>query len=329
MKGLYILDPLWLRPVYPDELDRELAAHLTFVGPPQSARSIRQDPGLLADVEVIFSSWGMAPLDAGFLANAPRLRAVFHGAGSIRYFVTAESWARGIVVSTGHEINAVPVAEYTLAAILFGLRHGWHHASAARTNGKFSTDRSFPGSYRSTVGLISLGAVGRLVCEHLRRGDARVIAYDPLCSPARAKALGVELVGLEEIFRRAEVVSLHTPLLPETKGLIRGTHFSSMKPGATFINTARGAVVCEAEMIAALQLRPDLQAVLDVTELEPPSPNSPLYRMTNVVLTPHIAGTCEQEAGRLGRAMADEFHRWRRGETLRYAVTEEQVARLA
>lgn len=329
LNGLYLLEPRWQRLVYPADVDRELADTLTFVGPPQCARSIREAWALLANVDVIFTGWGMAQLDAEFLAHAPRLRAVFHAAGTIRYFTTPESWARGIVVSTANEINAIPVAEYTLAAILFGLRHGWHHASAARTLGRLEPHQSIPGGYRSTVALLSLGAVGRLVRERLRPFDVRVLAYDPFCCAQEAATLGVELVSLDEAFRRADVVSLHTPLLPETEGLIRGAHFAAMKPRATFINTARGAVVHEPEMIAALQRRPDLQAVLDVTEPEPPVPNSPLYHLPNVVLTPHIAGTCEAEAPRLGRAMIDEFHRWRRGEPLHHGITEEQAARLA
>jgi phosphoglycerate dehydrogenase-like enzyme len=125
------------------------------------------------------------------------------------------------------------------------------------------------------------------------------------------------------------VVSLHAPLLPQTTGLIRREHFAAMKPGSTFINTARGAIVRESEMIDVLHERPDLQAVLDVTEPEPPPPDSPLFKLPNVALTPHIAGTCEREAARLGRAMIDEFHRWRRGEPLRYQVTAAQAAHLA
>lgn len=329
LNALYLLHSHWHRLVYPEAVDHELAPVAQFVGPPQNAVSIRPNLSLLADVDVIFTGWGMAPIDAEFLAHAPRLRAVFHAGGTIRYFTTPEFWARNIVVSTAHEVNAVPVAEYTLASILFALRHGWHHASYARTHGRFDSDLSLPGSYGSTIALISLGAVGRLVCERLRSFDVRVIAYDPFCSPAQAAALGVELVSLDEAFARADVVSLHTPLLPETHALIRGTHFAAMKPRATFINTARGAVVHEPEMIAVLQQRPDLHAILDVTEPEPPVPDSPLYRLPNVVLTPHIAGTAKSEAARLGRAMVDEFHRWRQNQPLRFAINEQQAARLA
>jgi phosphoglycerate dehydrogenase-like enzyme len=329
LKGLYLLDSHWQRRVYPEAFDRELAGDLVLAAPPQSAASIRSNPSVLAEIDVIFSGWGMPRVDADFLVHAPRLRAVFHAAGTIRYFATPELWARGITVFTASEINAGPVAEYTLAAVLFGLRHGWQHATAARAQGHFDPDRSLPGAYRSTVALVSLGAVARQLRERLRAFDVHVIACDPFCSAETADALDVELVSLEECFRRGDIVSLHTPLLPETTGMIRGEHFAAMKPRATFINTARGAVVREPEMIAVLERRSDLHAVLDVTEPEPPVPGSPLYRLPNVTLTPHIAGTCEAEASRLGRAMLDEFHRWRRGAPLRYAITEAQAARLA
>lgn len=329
LNALYLMDPRWLRQVYPDELDRELAREVTFVAPPQSAASIAANPECLTSVDVIFTGWGMARVDAGFLARAPRLRAIFHAAGTIRYFATPEFWARGIVVSSAHEINAIPVAEYTLATILFGLRHGWQHASAARTLGRFDPPLQMPGADRPTVGLISLGAVGRLVRERLRPFDVRVLAYDPFCSPEDAATLEVELVPLEEIFRRSDVVSLHAPLLPETTGMIRADHLAAMKPRATFINTARGGLVREDEMIATLRRRTDLQAVLDVTDPEPPVPGSPLYTLPNVVLTPHIAGDCAASRLRMGRAMVDEFHRWRRGESLRHQISQQQATRLA
>jgi len=329
LKALYLLEPKWQRLVYPEAFDRELAPWVEFAGPPQCADSIRANPSLLREVDVLFGGWGIPWLDAGFLAQAPRLRAVFHAAGSVRYFMTPEAWARPIVVSSAWKLNAVPVAEYTLAAILFGLRRGWHYAAQLRLRRDFWYRNDFPGSYGSTVALISLGAVGRLVRERLRPFDVHVVAHDPFLSDAEARELAVEKVSLEAAFQRGDVVSLHAPLLPETQGLVQGAHFAAMKPHATFINTARGAVVRETEMIAVLRQRPDLHAVLDVTDPEPPAPDSPLFELPNVVLTPHIAGTGQGEAGRLGRAMIDEFHRWRQGLPLLHAVNAEQAGRSA
>jgi phosphoglycerate dehydrogenase-like enzyme len=152
-----------------------------------------------------------------------------------------------------------------------------------------------------------------------------VLVYDPFVTPREARELGVELTSLDDLFHRSDAVSLHTPWLPETEGMITGAHIASMKPGATFINTARGQVVREKEMILAISRRPDLQIVLDVAAEEPPDPESPLYTMPNVVLTPHIAGSAGAECRRLGQYMVEELRRYVRGEPLQWAVTREMA----
>jgi phosphoglycerate dehydrogenase-like enzyme len=111
--------------------------------------------------------------------------------------------------------------------------------------------------------------------------------------------------------------------------MITGRHFESMKQYATFINTARGAVVREEEMIRVLEKRTDIQAVLDVTWPEPPEPNSPLYTLPNVVLTPHIAGSVGKECNRMGRYMADELKHYLKGEELHWEITREKSSILA
>ena len=157
----------------------------------------------------------------------------------------------------------------------------------------------------------------------------RVIAYDPFVDEATAAKLGVTLVTLEALFAQSDVVSLHTPWLPETVGLITGELIASMKPCATFINTSRGAVVWEEEMLDVLAARPDLQAVLDVVWPEPPAPESRLFDLPNVVLTPHIAGSMGAECHRMGRYMIDELDRYLAGEPLRWGITREKAAILA
>jgi phosphoglycerate dehydrogenase-like enzyme len=263
------------------------------------------------------------------LAAAPKLKAVFYGAGSIRYFATDAAWDRGITICSAWAANAVPVSEYTLSQILFSLKRGWHHALTIKRKRQWIKQRSVPGAYGSTVGLISLGMIGRLVVERLSPFDVKVIAYDPFVSEAHARVLGVELCELDEVFARADVVSLHTPKLPETLGMITGAHLASMKPGATFINTARGAIVREDEMVAVLQQRPDLYAILDVTDPEPPVGGSPLYTLPNVVLTPHIAGSMDAECRRMAQYMIDDYRRYLAGEQLRWQVTREMAGRMA
>ncbi len=329
LKALYLLNPDAYQNIYGPEQRAAIASLVDVYAPPQTAEGVRANPSILAPAEVILSGWGMAPLDEAFLAAAPNLKAVFYGAGSIKRIVTDAFWARGIPITSSYAANAVPVAEYTLSQILFCLKKGWQHALAIKREGRYPPRLPVPGAYGSTVGVISLGMIGRLVCRHLQHFDLKVLAYDPYVEADEAAALGAELCELDELFRRADVVSLHTPWLPETEGMITGAHFEAMKEGATFINTARGAIVREAEMIAVLQQRPDLFAVLDVTYPEPPAPGSPLYTLDNVVLTPHIAGSLGKECRCMGQIVVEELQRFIRGEPLRWAITREQAARMA
>jgi len=186
-----------------------------------------------------------------------------------------------------------------------------------------------PGGYRSLVGLVSLGAAGRATAKLLRSFDVSLLAYDPSLNPAEAEELGVELMSLEDLFRRSDVVSLHAPWIPETEGLITGRLIASMKDGATLINTSRGAIVAEEEMIDVLRERPDLSAVLDVTFPEPPAPDSPLRSLPNIILTPHIAGSLQRERQRVAFEMVEELRRYLTGEPLRHRITSEMLAGMA
>jgi len=289
----------------------------------------RDNGEALQEADVIFSTWGMPKLNADFLAGAPALKAVFYAAGSVKSFVTDAGWDRGIVVSSAWVANGVPVAEYTVAAIILSLKRFWHFSRLTRSENIHSGDIPVPGAFRTKVGLVSLGAIGRATARLLRSYDVTILAYDPFLSGDQVAGLNVRLVPLEEIFRECDVVSLHVPWIPETEGIITGKLIASMKNGATLINTSRGAVVKEAEMIAVLSSRPDLSAVLDVTYPEPPTMDSPLRFLPNVILTPHIAGSIQGECARMGSWMADELRRYVYCEPLRYAVTREMADRMA
>lgn len=320
LSGLYILDADAFDLVYSESERATIARHVRMVAGPQTAASIHASPGLLTDVEVIFSGWGMPRVDERFLAFAPKLKAIFYAAGATGHWMTDAAIARGIKIMTAHVANSEPVAEYTLAMILLSLKHTFQLAHQTHVTKTYPDRNGSPGAYGATVGLISYGVIARLLRAHLRHFDLHVLVHDPYLSKAEAHRQDVELVDLNELFRRSNVVSLHTPLLPETVGLITGEHLASMKLGASFINTARGPVVREDEMLAVLTRRPDLQAILDVAAVEPPSAGSPLYTLPNVLLTPHIAGSAGGECRRMGREMADELERYVRGEPLRTQV---------
>lgn len=329
LKALYILRPDRYELIYGPEERAEIDTLVDVYAPAQSADSVKANPGILADAEVILSGWGAPVLDAEFLAAAPKLKAFFYGAGTIKAIVTEEFWHRGIIITSAYAANAVPVAEFTLSQILYSLKRGWYFATTMKRERRWMEKEPVPGGYGSTVGLISLGMVGRRVRDLLKPFDLKVLAYDPFVSAAEARELDVELCSLEDIFRRADVVSLHAPWLKETVGLVTGAHLASLKPNATFINTSRGAIVREAEMIEVLQRRPDLWAILDVTYPEPPVDGSPLYTLPNVVLTPHLAGSQSGECQRMGRYTVEDLRRYVYGEPLRWAITREKAALLA
>lgn len=285
--------------------------------------------GELETVDVLFSGWGAPLMDDAFLQHTPRLRAVFYAGGSVRYCTTEAFWRRGIRLTTAQAINAIPVADFTVAALIMGLKRVWHYANRTREMRGFPDLRCMPGTYGSVIGLASYGTIARLVRARLRAFDLPVIVYDPFIHPDEAKHEQVSLVDLDELFSRADAVSLHTPHLPETVGLIRGRHLSRLRPGSFFLNTARGEVVAEAEMVDVLASRPDLTAMLDVTAPEPPASDSPLYGLPNVVLTPHIAGSIGRECLRMGRAMIDEYERYASGRPLQFEIDAQRAQILA
>jgi phosphoglycerate dehydrogenase-like enzyme len=282
--------------------------------------------GELAEVEVAFSTWGMPSLDAAARACLPKLKAVFYAAGSVKGFAEP-LLTNGIAVSSAWQANALPVAEYTLAHIILALKQTFQLSRSVRADRAYHRPGSaaITGTYGSTVGLIALGAIGRRVVELLKPFDVRVIAYDPYAKPTP----GIEFVGLDEVFARADVVSLHAPWIPATEGMITGAHLRQMKPWSTFINTSRGKLVREDEMIAVLRERPDLQAVLDVTWPEPPAQDSALYDLPNVLLAPHIAGSAGNEVHRMADWMIEECQRYLQGEPLRYGVTVAMLPTMA
>ncbi len=330
-KALFVLGTAAYERIYGPAERATIADLVTCDQPPCTAEQLAEDPGRLSGVEVIFSGWGAPRMDAAFLAHAPCLRAVFYGAGSVKGFVSDAFWDRGIVLASSWGANAIPVAEYTQAQIVLSLKRAWTMAYNGRVRHAWPAAIPVPGVYGSTVGLVSLGMIGRLVAQRLQSHDLRVLACDPFVTQAQADAagLGVRMVPLTELFAESDVVSLHTPSLPETRGLINATLLASLKPGATLINTARGAVIDEPALVALLQCRADLTAILDVTDPEPPRPDSPLYTLPNVFLTPHIAGSVENECRRMGHYAAEECRRWLAGEPLRWQITRETAARLA
>ncbi len=274
----------------------------------------------LQDIELIFATWGMPMLTLAQLDALPNLKAIFYAAGSVQGFARP-FLERGVTICSAWAANGVPVAEWTLAQILLANKGYWMNARAAAQP---QTRKGAPhgrGNFGATVAILGAGQIGRKVIELLRSFELKIIVFDPFLSAHDAEIMGVETVDLNAAFARGQVVSNHLANLPATVGMLRGYHFAQLPANAAFINTGRGATVCENEMIEILRARPDVTALLDVTEPEPPREDSPLYDLPNVHLTSHIAGSIGDETVRMADYMIAEWQRWQRGQDLHYQVT--------
>ncbi len=324
-KALFVLDQQAYDMVYAPSAAAEIINRVQLLAPPMTAKAARDNPDLIGDAELIFSGWGCPNMDRRFLDQVPNLKAVFYAAGAINSWATSQVWDRNIAVTTANDANAIPVAEFTVATTLFSLKNGW---KLSRNDGRshgFSIRTDIIGNYKSTVGLVGMGTIARAAVKMLVPFNLNLLACDPFLTTSGATALGVTKGSLREVFANSDVVSLHLPDLPATRGLITGELISTMKTGATLINTARGSVIRESEMVQMLAARPDLQAVLDVTEEEPLPLSSPLRSLSNVVLTPHIAGSQGRECQRLGQYMVEELDRYLAGEPMRWQVRPKQL----
>jgi phosphoglycerate dehydrogenase-like enzyme len=257
--------------------------------------------GRLADADVVINVRAYTRFDEEALAHAPKLKLIsILGTGTDNVDLQAAT-ARGITVTNTPGVGAASVAELTLGLLLAvtraiplsdsRLRHGtWQHVEGPELAGK-------------TLGVLGLGAIGQYVARLGLGLGMRVIAWSFRQDAARAAALGVELVERDDVFRQADVVSVHLRNTPEVRGLVGPRSLGLMKPTAYVINTARGALVDEPALAAALRSGAIAGAALDVYTEEPlTAERNPFKDLPNVVLTPHL-GAVTREANTRSRAM--------------------------
>ncbi len=283
----------------------------------------------LATADVLLTGWGCPRIDAAALELMPALRLVAHAAGSVKAHVDPVCWERGVQVTTAAAANAVPVVEFTLAQIILAGKDvlGATHRYAAGL--PRPAEAVVPvGNYGRTVGIIGASTIGRGVLERLRVFDLERLLADPTVTAAQARQLGAERVGLDELMGRADVVSLHAPMLPATVGMIGSRQLAALKDGATFINTARGRLVDHQALRRELATG-RISAILDVSDPEPLEPDDPLFALPNVQLTPHIAGSTGNELHRMTALALDEVENYAAARPLRHPVRATDLARMA
>lgn len=315
-----------------DETRTARLRELAEFGDPFHATNLADEATLarLADVEVLITSWACPPLDEAALAAAPKLKAALHGAGSVRNHITQACWDHDLLVTTAAEANAIPVAEYTVAAILQAGKRVLESATEFRAirNRRSPTSKHDRSNYQRTVGVIGFSRIGRRVVRHLQAFDFDVLVADPFADARKVAESGANLVELDDLLRRSDVVSVHASALPSTRHLLDARAIALVPDGGTVINTARGMLV-DTDALAAECATGRLSAVLDVTDPEPLPADSPLWDMPNVQLTPHIAGALDTEVHRLADSVLDELGRYTRGEPPVHPVTADEIERIA
>ncbi len=269
----------------------------------------------LSETEILFSTWGMPCLTDEQLNRLPRLKVLFYAAGATESFVRP-LLHRGIQCSSAWQANAIPVAEFTFAQILLGLKRV-HQLSRRLGQERVWPHEQMvgPGAYGARVGLIGDGAIAQRVQKLL--GNCAVGVTVVPSDPAHRS------ISLEELFRTCQVVSNHLPNRADNAGTITQELLESMPAGGVFINTGRARQVDHAGLVAALRRRPDLTAVLDVFPQEPLPHDSELFQLPNAFLTPHVAGSLHDECRRMGEYMLAELRRYLAGEPLQYLIREE------
>lgn len=281
----------------------------------------------LEEVRVLLTGWGGPHLTGELLERMPTLELVLYAAGSVRPVVTEAFWERDIALVSAAEANNEPVADYVHAAIVMALK-GEHRAETRlRRDRRYLGDHAGLGIYGRTVGLVGFGSIARKVATRLHALETDILVFDPYLTESDAERAGVGRVEvLVDLFERSSLVSVHAPWLRGVnEGMIGQAELEALPPGATFLNTARGALVDEDALVRVLRARPDLLANLDVTWPEPPADDSPLWDLPNVKLTGHIAGSIGTERARLGRLAVDELSRWLAGEPLQHQVTLDEA----
>lgn len=287
---------------------------------------------VLCEIDILVTGWGCPMITAQVVKAAPRLKLIAHAAGTVKFTLDRAVYAAGIRVTHAADANAVPVAEFTLAAIIFSNKRIFelrdrYRADPGRRSSYALMDEPI-GNYHRTIGLVGASRIGRKVARLLRGFDFTVLVSDPFVKPDDPVLDGAELVDLDSLMARSDVVSIHAPSLPTTRAMIGARQFGLMRDGAAFINTARGALVDEAALVAELQSG-RIHAVIDVTDPEVPAPDSPLYTLPNVFLTPHVAGAVGTERLRLGEMAIEEIERFVAGVPMEFEIEPALLERLA
>lgn len=232
----------------------------------------------------------------------------------------AAATERGVMVVNAPTSNILSVAEHAIGLLLAQARN-IPQAHAALVAGRWERSR-WEGVelHGKVLGIVGLGRAGSLVAQRALAFGMRLLAFDPYLSAERARAMGVELRSVEDLFAEADFVTIHTPKTPETTGLVNRDLLAKAKPGIRIVNTARGGIVDEEALAEAIRDGIVAGAALDVFSTEPPPPDSPLLGLEQVIVTPHLGASTEEAQDKAGVTIAEQVLLALAGDFVPYAV---------
>ncbi|MET0989465.1 MAG: phosphoglycerate dehydrogenase, partial [Glaciihabitans sp.] len=298
-------------------------ATVEALGPDFEVRSVdgTDRPALLealsqADAVLIRSATQM---DAEAISSSKTLKVIARAGVGLDNVDIKAATAAGVMVVNAPTSNIISAAELTVGHIISMARYiPAAHASLAAGTWKRS---KYTGTelYEKTVGIIGLGRIGALITARLQAFGMNVVAYDPYVTSARAQQLGVTLLSLDELLAQSDFISIHMPKTPETTGMISTEQFAQMKTTAFIVNVARGGLIDEDALYAALKTNRIAGAGLDVFVAEPPL-KSPLLELDNIVLTPHLGASTDEAQEKAGVSVAKSVRLALSGELVPDAV---------
>jgi D-3-phosphoglycerate dehydrogenase len=273
------------------------------------------------DVDALLVQW--SPINAAVIATLTRCKIIIRCGIGVDNVDLAAAKARGIPVCNVPDYGVREVAEHALALALALTRQLPQIDHRLRSGTwKITPDRPMPALHASTFATAGFGRIARTAHEMMRSFGCTRIAYDPYVTADVMKAAGVEKVELDPLFTRADILSLHLPITPETKHFVSAARLAQMKKTALVVNTARGPLVDTVALAAALQGGVIAGAGLDVYEKEPIEKDHPLFACPNALLTSHVAWYSESSIPRLQQLAAEEVIRGLRGEPLKNQVNK-------
>lgn len=286
---------------------------------------------MLAGCSGCITGWGSIPMTGDVLDAAPRLSIIAHAAGTVKNVVSEAVWERGVRVTSAAAALGIGVAEFTLGVMICAMKRvPWLQARLGEGGwldpGEEARIKEF---YGATIGVVGAGHSGKNLIRLLRNFEAAILVYDPFLSARDAVEMGAEKVELlDDLVPRVDVLSIHAPNLPHLRHMFNRKTLGLLRDGAILINTARGALVDEEALAEELKTG-RFTACLDVFDPEPPAADSPLRKLANVILTPHIAGCRASNIFRQGRYAVTELERFFAGQPAVYPVTQADLSRMA